>query len=51
MALLKNGGNEINSDLKIGHVSPKTKCVRTYVSSFEHTCAECMCQVCSSFDG
>jgi hypothetical protein len=35
----KNGGNGMNSDLKIGHVSPKTECIRTYVSTFDRTCA------------
>jgi hypothetical protein len=42
-ALLKNGGKEMNSDLKIGHVSPKTECVRMYVCAFKRTCAECVC--------
>jgi hypothetical protein len=49
-ALLKNGENDMNSDLKIGHVSPKTECVRTYVSAFECTCAECVCQELSAFE-
>jgi hypothetical protein len=27
----KNGENGMNSDLKIGHVSPKTECVRPHL--------------------
>jgi hypothetical protein len=37
----------MNSDLKIGHVSPKIECVRTHVSAFDHTRAECICAKCA----
>jgi hypothetical protein len=46
-ALLKDGGKEMNSDLKIGHVSPKTECVRMHVSTFNRTRAECISVKCA----
>jgi hypothetical protein len=46
-ALLKNGGNDMNSDLKIGHVSPKTECVRMHISAFDRTRAEYICVKCA----
>jgi hypothetical protein len=35
------------SDLKIGHVKVKLECVRTYVSAFDRTRAECICGKCA----
>jgi hypothetical protein len=32
-----------NNDLKIGHMRPKTECIRMFVSAFDCICAECMC--------
>jgi hypothetical protein len=51
----KNGGNLYdceemrggNSDLKIGHVRLQLECVRTYVSAFDRTHAECICVKCA----
>jgi hypothetical protein len=45
----KMGKMGMNSDLKIGHVSPKTECVRTHISAFDRTHEECMCQVYFAF--
>jgi hypothetical protein len=42
-AQVKMGGRGRNSDLKIGHVKVQLECVRTYISAFDRTCAECMC--------
>jgi hypothetical protein len=42
-ALQKNGGKRRKNDLKIGHMKAQLECVRTYVSAFDRTRAECMC--------
>jgi hypothetical protein len=38
---------ERKCDLKIGHVSPKTECVRTHISAFDRTRAKCICVKCA----
>jgi hypothetical protein len=43
------GKKGMNNDLKTGHVSPKTECVRTHIIAFDRTREECMCQVCFAF--
>jgi hypothetical protein len=39
---VENGEKRKESDLKAGHVRPKNECVRTYISTFDRTRAECM---------
>jgi hypothetical protein len=46
----KMGKKGMNNDLKIGHVSPKTECVRTHIIAFDRTREECICQVCFAFE-
>ena len=38
------------SDLKIGHERPKTEYIRTYLSTFDRTRAECMGQMSHAFE-
>jgi hypothetical protein len=42
-ALQEMGGKGRKNDLKIGHVKVQLECVRTFVSAFDRTRAECMC--------
>jgi hypothetical protein len=41
-ALAENGEKGRESDLKAGHARPKNEYVRTYLSTFDRTHAECL---------